>query len=147
MKLFFNCLFVALMATTLFACQKSDDNSPATLPVSASTVAGNFTVSSFTTPSDLTATFNGYAFVFNQNGTITATKGSDILSGTWMLDDSNASEMKISFSAAPLNQLNGSWHVVITGTNMVLTDDDDHNEDAGDDHPSSHDSRIEFERD
>lgn len=135
---------VLLVAGPFVACKK-DVSSPSTLPATASNIAGNFTVNSFTTTSDQTALFTDYQFAFSDNGTVTATKDGVTSNGTWMFDDSDNSELKLSFPASPLNELNKGWHIAeLTTEHMLLTDDDELHEN-GDDNPSSH-KKLEFER-
>jgi hypothetical protein len=136
-------IVLCLAATQFIACKKDTTDTP----VATGTVAGNFTINSFVSSTDQTAVFDGYHFVFSDNGTITATKENTIATGTWRYDDGNSTEIKISFSSAPLNELNRSWHISeLSGARMLLTDDDD-SDDHGDDNPSSHHDRLEFERD
>ncbi len=138
-------LMFTLIAMQLIACKK-ETASPSSLPVTASAIAGNFTVGSFISTGDQTTAFDGYTFSFKENGTIIATKGSDTFSGTWRLDDGNNREIKISFSNSPLNQLNGSWHIEdLTDDHLYLAGDGEQ-EDNHDDHSDSN-SYLEFERD
>lgn len=140
--------FLALLVliTGQFIACKKDNSNPSSLPVTSSDIAGDFTVNSFITSSDQTATFNGYRFTFSENGTITATQGNTVSTGTWQFDDSDNSELKLNFSNSPLNELNKGWHIAeLTTEHMLLTDDDDSHE-SGDDNPSGH-SKLEFERD
>lgn len=134
-----------LLVGQFIACKK-DNSHPSTLPVTSSSIAGNFTVNSFIASSDQTAAFSGYRFVFSENGTVTATKDGIVSNGTWRFDDSDNSELKLNFSTTPLSELNKGWHISeFTTEHMLLTDDDDSHE-GGDDNASSH-SRLEFERD
>ena len=146
MKRLIHFFSICLIVTQFIACKKDVTTPSNALPVTAGNVAGNFSVSSFTGTGDQTSVFNGFTFTFKENGSIVATSGSDTFNGTWRFDDSNNSEIKISFSNAPLNELNGSWHIDdLTDDHMSLTDGGEH-EDPNDDHPHDH-SHLEFERD
>ena len=139
--------FILCLVTTQFiACQKDVAKPSNSLPATANNVAGQFTVGSFVSTGDQTSVFNGFTFIFKENGTIVATKGNDTFNGTWSFDDSNNTEIKINFSDAPLNQLNKGWHIADLTEDHLLLTDDGKNEDANDDH-SSNNSSIEFERD
>lgn len=139
------CAF-CLVAIQFIACQK-DVSQPATaLPLTASSVAGNFTVASFSDPANQASTFNGFHFTFNENGTVAATKDNSTFSGSWRFDDSDPSEIKLNFSDVPLTELNKGWHVDdLTDAHMFLTDDGA-GDDANDDN-ASHQSSVEFGRD
>lgn len=133
---------ICLVVSQLISCKKEVAN-PSSTPITASAVAGNFTVGSFVSSNDQTSVFNGFAFTFNENGTIVATKGSNTFNGTWRFDDSNNTEIKISFSTAPLNDLNGSWHInELNDDHLSLSSGEAENDDD-----SSHHSSLEFERD
>lgn len=139
-------LILCLIATQFIACKKEVTSPSASLPITAGSIAGDFTINSFVSSVDQTSTFSEFSFTFNDNGTIIATKGSDTFNGTWKFDDSDSTELKLSFPDAPLNELNKGWHIEdITEDHMILTDDGA-TDDSNDDNPS-HDSRIEFERD
>ena len=139
-------LVLCLVATQFTACKKAFAAGPGSLPLVVSSVAGNFTISSFVSSSDAAATFSGYRFSFLENGTVTVTKDNNIKTGTWQFDDSNSTEIKLSFADTPLNELNRSWYVQeLTGEHMLLTDDDNAAEEHGDDHSSYH-SALEFKR-
>ena len=146
MKPLIQLFILCLIVTPFIACTKEATHPSTTLAVTASSVVGNFTIGSFVSTRDQTSTFNGFTFTFKENGTIVATKDSDTFNGTWKFDDSNNTEIKINFSAVPLNGLNGSWHIEdLTDDHLYLTDDSSA-EDANDDHPSNQ-SSLEFERD
>lgn len=136
---------ILVLITGQFIACKKDTSNPSSLPVTASSIAGNFTVNSFTSSSNQTSLFTGYQFTFSENGTVTAIKDGTTNNGTWRFDDSNNSELKLSFSNTPLNELNKGWHIgELTTEHMLLTDDDKSNE-SGDDNPSSHE-KLEFKR-
>ena len=145
MKSLVSFFMLCLIATQFIACNKETANPSTPLPVTASSVTGNFTVGSFVSTGDQTSTFSGFLFTFKENGTIVATKGSDSFDGTWKFDDGNSAEIKISFSVFPLNQLNGSWHIEDLTDDHLYLKDSSETEDNDDDHPSAH-SSLEFER-
>ncbi len=143
---FFFLFLVGAITLQLAACTKNNTTPSSGLPVSAATVAGNFTVTSFVSSGETTSLFDGYFFTFNENGTLIAKQGNDTVSGTWRFDDSDSTELKISFPSAPLNEMNKGWHIAeLTEDHLWLTDDDDNSDDSSDDNPKSR-NKIEFER-
>jgi hypothetical protein len=139
-------LVLCLLATQFIACKKDVSKPSNFLPPTAGNIAGTFTISSFVSVEDQTSVLSGFTFMFNENGIIVAKQGNNIFNGTWTLDDSNNTEIKINFSDAPLNQLNNTWHILeLTNNHLLLTDDHEY-EDADDDHTSDN-SSVEFERD
>ncbi len=148
MKFLLKSLILCFLVTQLVACKKTVTTPSASLPPTAASVAGNFTIGSFESTGDQTAVFDGFTFTLNENGTIVATNGRDTFNGTWTFDDSNNTELKINFSDAPLNELNKGWHIAeLTNDHLLLTDDGgNENADAGNDHASGQ-STLEFERD
>lgn len=126
------------------ACKK-DNTNPSSLPLTAASIAGNFTVSSFISSTDQTALFSNYQFTFSDNGAATAVKDGVTYNGTWGFDDSDNSELKLSFSDGPLTELNKGWHIAeLTSDHMLLTDDSESHEN-GDDNPNSHET-LRFQR-
>jgi hypothetical protein len=56
--------------------------------------------------------YNGYVFQFNTGGTVTATRGSDVVTGKWTTTGSDSkTKMTINFPSAPFNELNDDWDI------------------------------------
>lgn len=76
---------------------------------------------------DDTADFSGYTFVFNGNGTLTATKGSATTVGTWAeVKESGKTKLVIAWTGAgipaALTELDEDWMATsITSTLIQLT--------------------------
>ena len=71
--------------------------------------------------SDVTASFSGYLFKFDANGTVTGTKDTVSWKGTWV-PNVDARTINSSFPSAPLpvSLLNGLWKIKDSGTDFVL---------------------------
>ncbi|MCB0457968.1 MAG: hypothetical protein KDC91_09510 [Flavobacteriaceae bacterium] len=102
--------------------------------------SGTWRITSFIdSGQDETSDFNGYIFTFNENGTVTATKGATTISGTWSVSDdsSNSSsdddgnstdddDFNLFFSVSPdsdFEDLNDDWDFIsVSSTKMELID-------------------------
>ena len=129
-----------VLAVTFMACSSDDNNNnndtnninteiqqTRNLMTSSDWIITNFNDSG----QDETSNFNGYTFSFNSNGTLVATNGSNMVSGTWSIvddssnDDSNDND-DIDFNiffASPdeFNDLSEDWNIVSkTNSTIVL---------------------------
>ncbi len=147
MKLKLSTLVVLLTMGLVTSCSK--DDSPNNAQNNTSSVDqlkriaqnGDWQVTYFfDTDTDETNDFNGYAFKFNADGTLVATKGSTTVNGTWSVvdDDSNSSsgdddddstdddDFNIFFPVPDTNDfedLNDDWDIVsISDTKIELID-------------------------
>ena len=81
--------------------------------------------------SDITASFNGYIFKFNANGTVVGTQGGNSVNGTW---SANISALTISsdFPTAgdPLKELNETWKITDSGNDYVVANSKDDSSNA-----------------
>jgi hypothetical protein len=93
---------IACLVLTLSACS-NDDNPIA----NTSTPDGNWRISLYFDSGDETSNFSGYTFQFNNGGQLTATNGSNTVTGTWTL---TSTKMVINFGTTPLfDDLNDDW--------------------------------------
>jgi hypothetical protein len=71
--------------------------------------------------SDLTASFSGYLFKFDQNNTVTGTRNAVSASGSWMADI-GARTIMANFPGAgdPLIKLNRTWKIKDSYTDYVV---------------------------
>ena len=78
-------LYLLIFSSLLFSCKKNDTSTTLTTTSVTTTVStGNWRVTYYwDTDHEETTNFNGYNFVFNSNGTITATKATSTINGTW----------------------------------------------------------------
>ncbi len=76
--------------------------------------------------SNITASFNGYVFKFDANGTVTGILSSGNTTGTW---SANISALTITsdFPTAPnpLKQLNETWKITDSGQDYVVANSND----------------------
>lgn len=118
------------MVVLASACKKDDDAAPSSDTTSATIssviTSGTWKVSLFRDDShDHTADFNGYTFTFNSNGTATASGTSGTTTGSWHVDDSNASEFHLSLgNTDPLHRIDKGWIVTSAASNEVHLQDD-----------------------
>jgi len=96
----------------------------------STSVTGNFIITKFTDNNlseDKTAEFDGYTFVFTGDGKINALKNGVTLPGSYTEKPSHEGEgakLTISFSDAPLNELNKSWQINIISDSAIHLSDD-----------------------
>ena len=88
----------------------------------------------FDTDKEETSDFNGYTFTFNSDGTLTATNGFNVISGTWSITDSDSSDddssddsdvdFNIAFSTpTDFQELSDDWDIVkYTSVRIELID-------------------------
>ncbi|HEX4849557.1 MAG TPA: hypothetical protein VFV08_02070 [Puia sp.] len=69
---------------------------------------------------DITATFSGYSFKFNSNGTVAGTNGGTVVDGTWS-GDINSKTITSNFPSAtdPIAKLNAVWKITDSYTDSV----------------------------
>ncbi|MBS1585229.1 MAG: hypothetical protein JSS82_06735 [Bacteroidetes bacterium] len=125
------CLFV------LSACTHKNAVLPTTVTPTTSgggPAAGNWTVISYTDQGvDETPDFGGYTFVFNTDGTFTATRKQVSVTGNWsMANDDSRQKLVLTISSAAdahLAELNEDWIIsLMTETNINLLDDKGHHD-------------------
>ena len=126
-------LFVSL---GMVACDKSDDdnNDPSNTPANSVTnsylINGSWRVSLLTDDGrDETSDYEGYTFVFGNDGKLTATRGAVTTTGTWRTqrdDGSNELVILLSTTDRDLLELNDDWDIILSNnTKIVLQDDND----------------------
>lgn len=102
-----------ILLFTLFACHKSDDNSPGTTVTPS---AGQWKITYFFDKLDETAHYTGYVFDFGTNGSLTATNGAQTWSGNWQtgIDDSS-NKIQFNFTGtipSELSDLVEDWQII-----------------------------------
>src|SRR6202012_3661763 len=109
-----------LIALLLFSCKKyiQDQEEKAVI---ADVTNGYWYVQQYLqNDSDITTSFSGYLFKFNQNNTVVGTKDSVSTSGTWAADiGSKTITANFPGAGAPLKNLNELWHITDSYTNLV----------------------------
>lgn len=111
---------IVLSTFILISCSKKDD--VVTVPLNT-TIEGTWRVNLyFDNNSDETSKFSGYNFTFNSNGQISATNGSNSVSGTW---SQGSNRFYINFgTTAVFSDLNDNWLLVEKTTASIKMKDD-----------------------
>lgn len=83
--------------------------------------AGSWVLDFFTASTvSILPEFDGYTFQFNRNGTVTATKGSVAVTGTWFGNQDDVSvTAEFPQGSGPLLRLNATWYLYNTTLNSV----------------------------
>jgi hypothetical protein len=114
-------LFAVLLALCFFSCKKiiQQQEQNAVLNIITS---GIWYVQTYTQDSlDITASFSGFVFKFNQDGTVTGTKDSVATAGTWSANISNRTiTSNFPNPPNPLNKLNSVWKITDSGLTYVV---------------------------
>ena len=120
------------MATAiLFAACTKDNSIPQNNSSNSTVITGDFTITKFTDRSsgeNKVSDFNGYTFTFSADGKIMAEKNGVTSEGSYTEKPSHEGEgakLTISFSGAPLNELNKSWQADLISNSAVHLSDDD----------------------
>lgn len=119
LKLLYSLILVsALCSIQLTSCSKKDDSTQ----VTQAATDGNWRLSLYFDNSDETNKFSGYTFTFNSGGQVTATNGSNTVSGSW---SQGSSKFMISFGATPVfSDLNDDWLMEEKTTSSIKLKDD-----------------------
>jgi len=126
-------LSLALMSSTCSSDDddgNSNDNSALIADVENTVESGNWEITYYFDSTDETSDYNGYAFTFDPNGTLTATNGTNTYAGTWSVTDSSSSsssddvDFNIFFSAPPdFEELSDDWDIIqYSSTKIELID-------------------------
>lgn len=72
-----------------------------------------------------TTRFNPYLFVFNENGTVTATQSSETINGTYLVfSDDNRTELRMTFpNNSLLFELSDDWYYVTQNAGTIRFED------------------------
>ncbi len=119
-------LFV-LSSVLLFSCKKDNDSSSTTTTQLAATVStGSWRITYYWDSNhEETSNFSNYSFVFNSNGTVTASKAASTVTGNWSTrNDDSKVKLVLSFSApADFLEISDDWHTIErTDTKIRLQD-------------------------
>lgn len=141
MKNSFFYLLLTVLFTAFTGCSGDDDSNSVNAnpqPVIDAAVSGSWKITYFfDTDSEETNNFTNYVFTFGPNGVLTATNGTDTVTGTWSVtdshnsggdgsDDDNSShnsndlDFNISF-ASPANfaELSDDWDILSYNTSKI----------------------------
>lgn len=103
--------FLISIAGMQQSCTKEDQQEMATNIATSYINNGKWKVTRFEEDGkNETDHFSGYVFSFNTDGSVTATKGSNTVKGTWSTgSDDSKSKFVINFPSAPFSELNEDW--------------------------------------
>jgi len=139
MKILLKATLVIFVYTGLaMSCDKDDDNnSPQNTTVSETrnvAQSGSWKITYFfDSDQNETNQFNGYTFIFNENGSLTAQNGNTTFNGIWSVTDSNSSDddgnssdidFNIFFASPPdFEDLSDDWDIIsVSSSKIELTD-------------------------
>ena len=128
-------LGILVSALLMFSCT-SDDSAPIDTAVLIKQIedqvkSGTWRITSYVdSGQNETGDYTGYNFTFNENGTLVATNGTSVVSGSWSVtDDSNSNDdsndnddidFNIFFSAPPdFEELSDDWDVASSSDSRV----------------------------
>lgn len=128
-----------LMSITLLStsCSSDNDNSPddnsaQIEDISNIAESGDWIITYFyDTDSEETSDYNGYTFIFENSGTLIASNGTNIYTGTWSVTDSNSNDdsnddldFNIFFASPPdFEELSDDWEIITYNSSKIeLTD-------------------------
>ena len=125
-----NWLPAILLSACMLSCSNNDKDAKPTVDRAAPTT-GTWRVTEFTERgNNETSDFNGYTFVFDSNGSVTASLNSTNRHGTWSINNS-ATGFTLDFGAKsdankPLGELTDDWEIIsVTSTEIKLKEDND----------------------
>ena len=140
MKNFFKVKFVIISLLLLIGCSSDDtigDNNAVEIKqIEDSVKSGTWRVTSYIdSGKNETNDYAGYNFTFNENGSLVAFNGTNVVNGTWSVTDHSSSsnddsnddddfDFNILFSAPPnFEELSDDWDIMsISNTKMELID-------------------------
>jgi hypothetical protein len=115
-----------LIATGLSACKEDSSTSIQNQLIENYVNHGKWRVELFQDKgNNETSHFSGYVFQFKTDGTVEATNGGSTMKGTWSTGtDNNKTKLNLSFSTAPMDELNGDWVIKSGDANSIRLEDE-----------------------
>ena len=126
--------FVTMIFTWLCLASCTKTNSDVAANAAQVAASGSWKVTLFqdSNSGDETSNFSGYNFLFNANGTITATNGSVTKNGTWMVSASSAKFIidlgPKDNTNRPLGELTDDWRIISVSDTQIRLKDDNNSE-------------------
>ncbi len=126
-------LWIILLAISfgMIACSDNDESGPdipSKQEIEDSMISGNWKITKFIdSGNDETNHFSGYDFVFNENGVLESSNGTNTYTGTWSISDSNSSDdspddldFNILFNLTnDFEDLNDDWDILSVTTSKI----------------------------
>ena len=132
-KYLWSILFV--LSLGMISCSENGETGPDLLSrqqLEDNMNSGNWRITKFVdSGNDETNHFSGYEFVFNENGVLESSNGTNTYSGTWSISDSNSSDdspddldFNILFNLTnDFEDLNDDWDILsVTASKIELVD-------------------------
>ena len=121
-------IFALSILSVLFVSCKKDDPVPqiSSANVASTMSVGNWGVTYYLDNNlDQTSKFAGYTFVFDVNGSVTATKTGSAVNGTWTTgNDDSQVKFILGFNApADFVEISDDWHVIERTDSKVRLED------------------------
>ncbi|HBS88860.1 MAG: hypothetical protein A2W91_01040 [Bacteroidetes bacterium GWF2_38_335] len=107
-------LILPVLAIILASCS-SDDDSVTPSEATSTLTSDQWRISYYwDKDKDETSDYSGYVFTFNDDGSLTAVKGSVTVSGSWSVYSSDGyTKLDIDFGTAePLSEFNDDWKIL-----------------------------------
>lgn len=127
-------LLLFVLSISLFSCELDDNGNPNSSELSAAQLTEELTLSSglrlvqfIEDGEDYTSEFSGFVFRFEPNGTVTASRGSQSITGTYrVFRDDGETELEMTFSPTSfLNEFTDDWYFRGKSNNRITFEDDD----------------------
>lgn len=109
---------ILVLVLILFSSCKKDDSTNVTDIIKN----GSWKITLFQEDgSAKTSNFTGYSFVFNNNNSITATKNSQSVNGTWSSgNDDSSPNLILNFgSTVPFDEINEDWEILEKTSSII----------------------------
>ena len=128
-------IFLLVLSFGMISCSdngESDQDLLSKEQIEDNMISGNWRITKFIdSETDETNHFSGYDFVFNENGVLTSSNGTNTHEGSWSISDSNSSDdspgdldFNILFNLTnDFEDLNDDWDILtITASKIELED-------------------------
>ncbi len=114
-----------IIGIVLLASCKKDDNSNSSTALNNTLQMGKWKITYYIdNGTDQTSHYTGYAFTFNNNGTVNAAKTGSLVNGTWNSgNDDSTLKLVLGFSTSPFDELNDDWHVIQQTSVIIKLED------------------------
>ncbi len=114
-------IFIVFLAVAFFSCKKYVQQQQENAVINIITNGVWYVQQYLQDTTDITTSFSGYNFQFRTDGTVTGTKGSISVTGTWAADITNRT-ITSSFPAGSgiLNDLDAVWKITDSSVTYVV---------------------------
>lgn len=123
-------IFIIFISVGFFSCQKDENISPTNNSISSvndflKDQKGLRITELIEEGTNKTTQFSPYLFVFNENGTVTATQSSETIDGSYLVfRDDNRTELRMTFpNNSLLFELSDDWYFVSQNATTIRFED------------------------